>query len=166
MCRYCFCRLTFETALKTRGSPSLVFGHSMGNNVFRYFLEWLKLEIAPKKYIQWLDDHIQAYFAVGMSVLFKTFTFYSELSRGQWRTILYRHCAVHLISGSPFLGSVQIIEATFSGLPLGLPVSEVLLPSPFLSRNLMYELIYSLIYIWELESDFVPYIDFHYNLNN
>lgn len=63
------CRLTFETALKHRGGPSIVFAHSLGNNVFRYFLEWLKLEIAPKKYIQWLDDHIHAYFAVGMSHL-------------------------------------------------------------------------------------------------
>jgi len=62
-----WCRLTFEIALKLRGGPSLVFAHSMGNNVFRYFLEWLKLEIAPKHYIKWLDEHIHAYFAVGMS---------------------------------------------------------------------------------------------------
>ncbi|KAF6156226.1 hypothetical protein GIB67_030229 [Kingdonia uniflora] len=62
-------KLTFETALKLRGGPSLVFAHSLGNNVFRYFLEWLKLEIAPKKYIQWLDDHIHAYFAVGPPLL-------------------------------------------------------------------------------------------------
>ncbi|CAN6460370.1 unnamed protein product [Victoria cruziana] len=62
-------KLTFETALKLRGGPSLVFAHSMGNNVFRYFLEWLKLEIAPKLYLQWLDDHIHAYFAVGAPLL-------------------------------------------------------------------------------------------------
>ena len=60
-------RLTFETALKLRGGPSIVFAHSLGNNVFRYFLEWLKLEIAPKHYFQWLDQHIHAYFAVGMN---------------------------------------------------------------------------------------------------
>lgn len=59
------CRLTFETALKLRGGPSLVLAHSLGNNVFRYFLEWLKLEIPPKQYIKWLDEHIHAYFAVG-----------------------------------------------------------------------------------------------------
>lgn len=63
-------RITFETALKLRGGPSLVFAHSLGNNVFRYFLEWLKLEIAPKNYIKWLDEHIHAYFAVGMLVKF------------------------------------------------------------------------------------------------
>ncbi|PKA55671.1 Phospholipid--sterol O-acyltransferase [Apostasia shenzhenica] len=62
-------KLTFETVLKLRGGPSLVFAHSLGNNVFRYFLEWLKLEIAPKHYIQWLDQHIHAYFAVGAPLL-------------------------------------------------------------------------------------------------
>jgi hypothetical protein len=40
----------------------------MGNNVFRYFLEWLKLEIAPKQYMGWLDDHVHAYYAVGLSL--------------------------------------------------------------------------------------------------
>ncbi|CAL4967604.1 unnamed protein product [Urochloa decumbens] len=65
-------KLTFEIALKLRGGPSLVFAHSMGNNVFRYFLEWLKLEIAPKHYIQWLDEHIHAYFAVGAPLLGST----------------------------------------------------------------------------------------------
>ncbi|KAJ8639173.1 hypothetical protein MRB53_015867 [Persea americana] len=62
-------KLTFETALKLRGGPSLVIAHSMGNNVFRYFLEWLKLEIAPKMYAQWLDEHIHAYFAIGAPLL-------------------------------------------------------------------------------------------------
>jgi hypothetical protein len=40
----------------------------MGNNVFRYFLEWLKLEVAPKQYMGWLDDHVLAYYAVGLSL--------------------------------------------------------------------------------------------------
>jgi hypothetical protein len=46
-----------------------VYAHSMGNNVFRYFLEWLKLEIAPKHYTEWLDDHVHAYYAVGAPLL-------------------------------------------------------------------------------------------------
>lgn len=81
---------TFELALKRRGGPSLVFAHSLGNNVFRYFLEWLKLEIAPRLYQQWLDDHIHTYFAVG----------------------------------APFLGAVESVKATLSGLTFGLPISE------------------------------------------
>lgn len=60
---------TFETSLKMHGGPSLVFGHSMGNNVFRYFLEWLKFEVAPKLYQRWIDDHIYAYIAVGSPFL-------------------------------------------------------------------------------------------------
>ncbi|XP_019456706.1 PREDICTED: phospholipid--sterol O-acyltransferase isoform X2 [Lupinus angustifolius] len=73
-------KLTFETAFKLRGGPSLVFAHSLGNNVFRYFLEWLKLEIAPKHYIQWLDQHIHAYFAVGAPLLGATETIEATLS--------------------------------------------------------------------------------------
>ncbi|KAK8947500.1 Phospholipid--sterol O-acyltransferase [Platanthera guangdongensis] len=73
-------KLTFETVLKLRGGPSLVFAHSLGNNVFRYFLEWLKLEIAPKHYIQWLDKHIHAYFAVGSPLLGATETIKATLS--------------------------------------------------------------------------------------
>lgn len=73
-------KLTFETVLKLRGGPSLVFAHSLGNNIFRYFLEWLKLEIAPKHYIQWLDKHIHAYFAVGAPLLGATETVKATLS--------------------------------------------------------------------------------------
>lgn len=62
-------KLTFETARKLRGGPSLVFAHSLGNNVFRYFLEWLRLEIAPRHYFHWLDEHVHAYFAVGAPLL-------------------------------------------------------------------------------------------------
>ncbi|XP_045794128.1 phospholipid--sterol O-acyltransferase isoform X1 [Trifolium pratense] len=73
-------KLTFETAFKLRGGPSLVFAHSLGNNVFRYFLEWLKLEIAPKHYIEWLDQHIHAYFAVAAPLLGATETVEATLS--------------------------------------------------------------------------------------
>lgn len=90
-------KITFETALKLRGGPSIVFAHSLGNNVFRYFLEWLKLEIPPKKYIQWLDEHIHAYFAVGAPLLGASetvkgtlfgFTFGLPVSEGTARSML------------------------------------------------------------------------------
>ncbi|XP_074279029.1 phospholipid--sterol O-acyltransferase isoform X1 [Silene latifolia] len=73
-------KLTFETAHKLRGGPSVVFAHSLGNNVFRYFLEWLKLEIAPKEYMNWLDKHIHAYFAVGAPLLGASETVKATLS--------------------------------------------------------------------------------------
>lgn len=90
-------KITFETALKLRGGPSIVFAHSLGNHVFRYFLEWLKLEIPPKKYIQWLDEHIHAYFAVGAPLLGASetvkgtlfgFTFGLPVSEGTARSML------------------------------------------------------------------------------
>ncbi|KAG6542404.1 hypothetical protein Mapa_016233 [Marchantia paleacea] len=62
-------KIAFETARKLKGGPSIVFAHSLGNNVFRYFLEWLKMEVAPKSYIRWLDDHVHSYFAVGAPLL-------------------------------------------------------------------------------------------------
>ncbi|KAL2643136.1 hypothetical protein R1flu_010723 [Riccia fluitans] len=62
-------KIAFETARKLKGGPSVVFAHSLGNNVFRYFLEWLKQEVAPKSYMRWLDDHVHSYFAVGAPLL-------------------------------------------------------------------------------------------------
>lgn len=112
----CFFRLTFETANKLRGGPSLVFAHSLGNLVFRYFLEWLKLEIAPKQYLKWLDEHIHAYFAVG--------TLYFQPCRVQLCTMVIWF-VVFLILGAPFLGAIETVKATLSGLTFGLPLAEV-----------------------------------------
>lgn len=47
----------------------VVIAHSMGNGVFRYFLEWLKLELGRNNWQPWIDKHISAYFAVGSPLL-------------------------------------------------------------------------------------------------
>lgn len=62
-------KLVFEGARKLKGGPALVFAHSMGNNVFRYFLSWLKHEIAPKEYQRWLDFHIHSFHAIAAPLL-------------------------------------------------------------------------------------------------
>lgn len=41
----------------------------MGNNMLRYFLAWLKLEIGVNHWQEWIDKHIAAYFAVGAPLL-------------------------------------------------------------------------------------------------
>lgn len=121
---FLICRLTFETALKLRGGPSIVFAHSLGNHVFRYFLEWLKLEIAPKHYNQWLDEHIHAYFAVGM-------VFLHHIHLPRWWSLLNWLNCIHLswlcclVPGAPLLGAIETVKATFFGNTFGLPVSEV-----------------------------------------
>lgn len=118
------CRLTFETALKLRGGPSIVFAHSLGNHVFRYFLEWLKLEIAPKHYNQWLDEHIHAYFAVGMIFLLHVHLLkcWSLLN---WLNCIHLSLLCCLVPGAPLLGAIETVKATFFGNTFGLPVSEV-----------------------------------------
>lgn len=47
----------------------VVIAHSMGNGVFRYFLEWLKLELGRNHWQAWIDKHISTYFAVGSPLL-------------------------------------------------------------------------------------------------
>ncbi|KAE8995926.1 hypothetical protein PF011_g16115 [Phytophthora fragariae] len=47
----------------------VVIAHSMGNGVFRYFLEWLKEEVGRNNWQKWIDRHISAYFAVGSPLL-------------------------------------------------------------------------------------------------
>ncbi|XP_042472424.1 phospholipid--sterol O-acyltransferase-like isoform X2 [Zingiber officinale] len=48
-----------------RLSASMLEERDLYFHKLKYFLEWLKFEIAPRQYIQWLDEHVHAYFAVG-----------------------------------------------------------------------------------------------------
>eukprot|EP01097_Dermamoeba_algensis_P008728 TRINITY_DN5910_c0_g1_i1.p1 TRINITY_DN5910_c0_g1~~TRINITY_DN5910_c0_g1_i1.p1 ORF type:complete len:524 (+),score=100.61 TRINITY_DN5910_c0_g1_i1:340-1911(+) len=52
---------TFDTSL---GEGVVVIAHSTGNNVFRYFLEWLKYEKGPFHYQEWIKSNIVVYAAV------------------------------------------------------------------------------------------------------
>ncbi|TMW65821.1 hypothetical protein Poli38472_003586 [Pythium oligandrum] len=47
----------------------VVIAHSMGNNVFRYFLSWLRHEVGRHHWQEWIDRHISTYFAVGAPLL-------------------------------------------------------------------------------------------------
>jgi hypothetical protein len=62
-----------ENAMALHGEPNdggaVVIAHSMGNNVFRYFLAWLKHEVGRNHWQEWIDKHISAYFAVGAPLL-------------------------------------------------------------------------------------------------
>jgi hypothetical protein len=105
-----------------------VFAHSMGNNVFRYFVEWLKLEIAPKHYIQWLDEHIHAYFAVGILIR-KNSNSVSSLS--------FIFTVFSVLSGAPLLGSTEAVRAALSGSTFGVPVSEVIFSMIFIFTSII-----------------------------
>ncbi|CAM6094433.1 unnamed protein product [Calypogeia fissa] len=110
-------KITFETTRKLKGGPSIVFAHSLGNNVFRYFLEWLKLEVAPKDYLQWLDDHVHAYYAVGAPLLGSAETIKAMLSG--------------LTFGLPIgEGTARVMSNSFSSSLWMLPISPHCHPQP------------------------------------
>jgi hypothetical protein len=58
-------------AEKNRNSEvgAVVIAHSMGNIVFRYFLEWLKADLGLLHYQDWLDKHIHTFIAGGPPAL-------------------------------------------------------------------------------------------------
>uniref|UniRef100_A0AAV1TYF5 Phospholipid:diacylglycerol acyltransferase n=1 Tax=Peronospora matthiolae TaxID=2874970 RepID=A0AAV1TYF5_9STRA len=60
-----------EYAVELDGNKGgvVVIAHSMGNGVFRYFLEWLNDEVGRNNRQSWIDRHISAYFAVGSPLL-------------------------------------------------------------------------------------------------
>ena len=68
---YLFFFVVVETTVELDGDNGglVVIAHSMGNSVFRYFLEWLKDEVGRNNWQKWIDHHISAYFAVGSPLL-------------------------------------------------------------------------------------------------
>ncbi|KAL3769207.1 hypothetical protein ACHAWO_000853 [Cyclotella atomus] len=56
-------RHKIEAAVKTNGLPGIVVAHSMGNSVFRYFQEWLRVQMreeAYERYVQNAEETIAA----------------------------------------------------------------------------------------------------------
>ena len=52
-----------ETAVRRHERPAIIMAHSMGNNIFMYFCEWLKSSMRGVSggYEKWLKTHIWAY---------------------------------------------------------------------------------------------------------
>jgi hypothetical protein len=40
-------KFKLETTVKKHNRPAIIIAHSMGNNIFIYFCEWLRLEAKP-----------------------------------------------------------------------------------------------------------------------
>ncbi|KAI9998711.1 hypothetical protein PInf_003300 [Phytophthora infestans] len=62
-------KIEYTVTLDGNNGGLVVIAHSMGNGVFRYFLEWLKEEVGRNNWQKWIDAHISAYFAVGSPLL-------------------------------------------------------------------------------------------------
>ena len=51
-----------ETAVKRHKRPAIILAHSMGNNLFMYFCEWMKHRVKPVGgYEKWFKAHVWAY---------------------------------------------------------------------------------------------------------
>ena len=55
--------------IESHQRPVAILAHSLGNNVFRYFLAWLQRQLAPDAAQAWIDRHIVIYFALGAPIL-------------------------------------------------------------------------------------------------
>ncbi|CAI5734160.1 unnamed protein product [Hyaloperonospora brassicae] len=62
-------KIEYTVELDGNNGGLVVIAHSMGNGVFRYFLEWLNDEVGRNNRQSWIDRHISAYFAVGSPLL-------------------------------------------------------------------------------------------------
>lgn len=62
-------RMKIEAAVKSNGLPGIMVAHSMGNSVFRYFLEWLRVQMreeAYQRYVRRAERRAAARSAAGM----------------------------------------------------------------------------------------------------
>lgn len=55
-------KFKIETAVNRHGRPSIIIAHSMGNNMFMYFCDWLRLVDRPAGgWKSWLRRHVWSY---------------------------------------------------------------------------------------------------------
>ncbi|KAI9921323.1 hypothetical protein PsorP6_000862 [Peronosclerospora sorghi] len=71
---FSFLKRKIESTIELDGHKGglVVIAHSMGNSVFRYFLEWLKDDVGRHHWQSWIDRHLAAYFAIGSPLLGST----------------------------------------------------------------------------------------------
>jgi hypothetical protein len=49
-------RMKIEAAVKSNGLPGILVAHSMGNSVFRYFQEWLRVQMRDEAYDRYVQQ--------------------------------------------------------------------------------------------------------------
>lgn len=69
--------------VKRTGKMVVIMGHSMGNRVIHYFLNWLRIA-DPRDGAEWIKTHIHTFMAVGAPWLGATKTL-----RGTVRVLFY-----------------------------------------------------------------------------
>jgi hypothetical protein len=94
-----------ETAVKRHQRPAIVMAHSMGNNLFMYFCEWLKVN--TKSHDRWLKRHVWAYVGFAAPLLgspgslksvFSGHTLGLTISEAQAREMELTFSSTHLVN--------------------------------------------------------------------
>lgn len=62
-------RASIETLVELNGEKAVVVVHSMGGNVWFYFMHWVQSDLGGNAGPTWLDDHVEAVVAIGAPFL-------------------------------------------------------------------------------------------------
>eukprot|EP00954_Amorphochlora_amoebiformis_P019824 1334924-Amorphochlora_amoeboformis.AAC.1 len=73
----------------------MVIGHSMGNNIFRYFEKWIKYSMGVTAGKEWLATYINTFIAVGAPILGAQFSLQAVLGDGGDCMMLRARCGWH-----------------------------------------------------------------------
>lgn len=58
-----------ELLVEYSGQKAIVATHSMGSNVFYFFMNWVESEGGGKGGSKWVDQHIEAFVSIGGPLL-------------------------------------------------------------------------------------------------
>jgi hypothetical protein len=143
-------RRRIEAAVKANGGlPGILVAHSMGNSVFRYFLQWLNQEMREEAYARyikqaerrakrnlqqlqqqsgWFDDLWNSYFGPNPDADSEKDWQFRELAKieGDEKFVewLETHIWTYVGLSAPLLGAVNPLRSVISGENMGLPLSD------------------------------------------
>ena len=138
---FTFMRRRIETAVETNGEPGILVAHSMGNMIFRYFLSWLKVELAAEAYSELLDEGSsqrenkyanrrrshRSRLVKEMQHENANATLVETAKRNgekRWHEWIESHIWTYAGLSAPHIGAVNPLRAAISGETMGLPVAE------------------------------------------
>jgi len=138
-------RRRMEAAVSTNGLPGIMVAHSMGNLIFRYFLEWLRVEMREESYARYIrraerrkqrrlqQQQQQAFADIAddedpdEDISMRNEKFW-ELAKHEgdekWLEWIETHIWTYVGLSAPMMGAVNPLRAIISGENMGLPVND------------------------------------------
>jgi len=104
--------------------PSIVICHSLGCNVFHYFLDWLETNF-PSTWENWVDKHITMHYVTPLPLKFFFLSWSDPLP------VFYLLIIIIILTlslpksvSAPFLGATESIKGMLVGMTFGLPIPQ------------------------------------------